>query len=54
MEPVRVVSTFLGAHVVPPEYRGRREAYVALLTDELIPAVAAERLASACDVFVPR
>ena len=51
-EPVGIVSTFLGAHVVPPEYRERREAYVALLTDELIPAVAAERLATACDVFV--
>jgi imidazolonepropionase len=52
VEPVGIVSTFLGAHVVPPEYRERREAYVALLTDELIPAVAAERLATACDVFV--
>jgi imidazolonepropionase len=52
VEPIAVVATFLGAHVVPPEYRDRREAYVALLTDELIPAVAAERLATACDVFV--
>lgn len=51
-EPVGIVPTFLGAHVVPPEYRERREAYVALLVDELIPAVAAERLAAACDVFV--
>src|SRR5688572_23497830 len=52
LEPVAIVSTFLGAHVVPPEYRDRREAYVSLLVDELIPAVAAERLAAACDVFV--
>jgi len=52
VEPVGIVPTFLGAHVVPPEYRDRREAYVALLIDELIPAVAAERLAAACDVFV--
>jgi imidazolonepropionase len=51
-EPVRIVPTFLGAHVVPPEYRERREAYVTLLIDELIPAVAAERLAVCCDVFV--
>ncbi len=51
-EPVRVVPTLLGAHVVPPEYRERREAYVALLVDELIPAVAAARLADCCDVFV--
>ena len=52
LEPVGIVSTFLGAHVVPGEYRDRREAYLALLIDELIPAVAAERLATACDVFV--
>jgi imidazolonepropionase len=51
-EPVRIVPTFLGAHVVPPEYRERREAYVALLVDQLIPAVAEERLAACCDVFV--
>lgn len=51
-EPVGIVPTFLGAHLVPPEYRDRREAYVALLVDELIPAIAAERLAACCDVFV--
>lgn len=51
-EPVRIVPTFLGAHVVPPEYRERREAYVALLVEELIPAIAAERLAACCDAFV--
>jgi len=37
---------------VPAEYRERRDAYVALLVDELIPVVAAERLAACCDVFV--
>jgi imidazolonepropionase len=51
-EPVGIVPTFLGAHLVPPEYRERRGAYVALLVDDLIPAVAAERLAACCDVFV--
>ena len=51
-EAVRIVPTFLGAHVVPPEYRDRREAYIALLVDELIPAIAAERLAVCCDAFV--
>ncbi|MBA3319777.1 MAG: imidazolonepropionase [Gemmatimonadales bacterium] len=51
-EPVGIVPTFLGAHVVPIEYRERREAYVALLLDELIPAVAAGKLAAGCDVFV--
>jgi imidazolonepropionase len=51
-EPVNIVPTFLGAHVVPPEYRERREAYLSLLVDDLIPAIAAQRLAVGCDVFV--
>ena len=49
---VDIVPTFLGAHVVPPEYRERREAYLALLTETLIPAIAREGLADFCDVFV--
>ncbi len=50
--PQRIVSTLLAAHVVPPEYRERRGAYVDLVTAEIIPAVAREGLASFCDVFV--
>ena len=56
-QPLEIVSTFLGAHVVPAEYRSKRggaEQYVALLTDKLIPEVAAERLAEFCDVFCDR
>jgi len=49
--PLRYVPTFLGAHSVPPEYRGRRDAYVALLIEEMIPRVAEEKLAEYCDVF---
>ena len=49
--PIRLVPTFLGAHEVPPEYRGRRGEYVRLLCEEMIPVVARERLARACDVF---
>jgi hypothetical protein len=49
--PVTLVPTFLGAHEVPPEYRGKREAYVRLVCEEMIPAVARERLAQCCDVF---
>jgi imidazolonepropionase len=49
--PVAVVSTFLGAHEVPPEYRPRREAWVRLLTEVLIPRVGREGLAEFCDVF---
>jgi imidazolonepropionase len=51
-QPVRIVATFLGAHAVPPEYRENRAAYVDLLVEELIPAVAREGLADGCDVFV--
>jgi imidazolonepropionase len=51
-QPVRLVSTFLGAHVVPPEYRENRSAYIELLVERWIPLVAREKLASCCDVFV--
>lgn len=46
-----VVSTFLGAHVVPPEYRGRSQEYVELLCNEMIPEVATRKLAQFVDVF---
>ena len=36
--PVDLVPTFLGAHAVPPEYRGRTDAYVDLVVDEMLPA----------------
>lgn len=49
---VDLVSTFLGAHVVPPEQHEHRERYVDLLCDVLIPRVAQRRLARFCDVFV--
>ncbi|HXF95550.1 MAG TPA: imidazolonepropionase [Gemmatimonadales bacterium] len=49
--PATLVPTFLGAHEVPPEHRDRREEYVRLLVDEMIPAVARDGLARACDVF---
>jgi imidazolonepropionase len=53
-QPVRIVPTLLGAHVVPPEFAGNRAAYVSLVIEELIPAVAGEDLARFCDVFVER
>jgi imidazolonepropionase len=53
-QPVRLVPTFLGAHVVPPEFRDNRAGYLALLADELIPEIGREGLASFCDVFVER
>jgi imidazolonepropionase len=48
---IDIASTFLGAHEVPPEYRSRRDEYLSLIVDEMIPAVASERLAEWCDVF---
>jgi imidazolonepropionase len=49
--PLRYVPTFLGAHSIPPEYRARRDEYVSLLIDEMLPRVAQEKLAEFCDVF---
>ena len=49
--PATLIPTFLGAHEVPPEYRGKRAEYVRLLCEEMIPAVAREGLAQCCDVF---
>ena len=48
---LRYVPTFLGAHSVPPEYRARRDVYVSLIIDEMLPRVAQEKLAEFCDVF---
>jgi imidazolonepropionase len=51
---MRIVPTFLGAHEIPLEHRDsakRREAYLELLVKEMIPRVAADRLASFVDVF---
>lgn len=56
-QPVDIASTFLGAHVVPAEYLGEPSGvkkYIALLTEELIPEVAQEKLAEFCDVFCDR
>jgi len=51
-QPMELVSTFMGAHEVPPEYRGRQADYVRLVIDEMIPQAAA--LAEWCDVFCDR
>jgi imidazolonepropionase len=50
--PLDLVPTFLGAHEFPPEHREHRDTYVDVLVHEMIPAVAAERLAVFCDVFM--
>jgi imidazolonepropionase len=52
--PGTVVPTFLGAHAVPPEYRGRPQEYVDLICNEMLPAVAKRKLAQFVDVFCDR
>ncbi len=49
--PVRVVSTFLGAHAVARNYLGRQAEYVDLVINEMLPEVAKEKLADFIDVF---
>lgn len=51
-QPTHIVSTFLGAHTVPPEYKDRRREYIDLLIEEMIPAVVEKGLAEFCDIFV--
>ncbi|MGA9116933.1 MAG: imidazolonepropionase [Bacteroidota bacterium] len=53
-EVVGVVPTFMGAHAVPPEFRGDPAGYVRLVTEEMIPLVGKRRLAAFCDVFCER
>ncbi|MGB2623549.1 MAG: imidazolonepropionase [Candidatus Acidiferrum sp.] len=56
-QPVGIISTFLGAHVVPAEYRGTSsgvDEYIALVVKKMIPEVAEEKLAEFCDVFCDR
>jgi len=52
--PIDLVPTFLGAHEIPDEYQGRREEYIELVCNEMIPAVAKDRLAVFSDVFCDR
>ena len=49
--PIEVRASFLGAHAVPLDYRGRQGEYVDLIINEMIPQVAGEGLADFCDVF---
>ncbi len=52
LQPIELVTTFCGAHEVPPEYRGRQAEFVRLVIDEMIPAAAPH--AEWCDVFCDR
>lgn len=52
--PLNIISTFLGAHAFPQEYKENPAAYVDLIINEMIPMVAAEELADYIDVFCDR
>jgi imidazolonepropionase len=52
--PGTVVSTLLGAHVLPAEFESARDAYVSLVTDKMIPEAARKKLAQFVDVFCER
>jgi len=49
--PIHIISTFLGAHTVPTEYLGKREGYLDVVCEEMLPKVAEDELATFCDVF---
>lgn len=48
---VDIVSTFLGAHALPPEYAGRDDEYIDFLIHEMLPIIRQNELAECCDVF---
>ena len=50
-QAIEISPTFMGAHEIPIEYRGRPQSYVKLVVDEMLPLVAGEGLAEWCDVF---
>ncbi|MFO7873780.1 MAG: imidazolonepropionase, partial [Bacteroidales bacterium] len=54
ISPLTIKATFLGAHAVPPDYKGRQDEYVDLVIQEMIPMVAGEDLADYIDVFCDR
>jgi len=50
-QSIELTATFMGAHEVPIEFRGRRDEYVREIIDVMLPAIAEEQLAEWCDVF---
>ncbi|RST61127.1 imidazolonepropionase [Siminovitchia terrae] len=49
--PIDLVPTFMGAHAVPPEYKGREDEFVNIVINEMLPVIAEEKLAEFNDVF---
>jgi imidazolonepropionase len=53
-QPIRVKTTFLGAHAIPREFKGDSDSYVDIIVKEMLPKIAEERLADFCDVFIEK
>lgn len=51
IHPIDLIPTFLGAHEIPEEYKNKREDYIELITEKMIPEVAKRKLAVFCDIF---
>ena len=49
--PIDIAATFMGAHLVPAEYKADREAYIRLICEEMLPQVKEQGIAQFCDVF---
>jgi imidazolonepropionase len=52
--PMNIRATFMGAHDFPPEYKNDRQKYIELLVNEMLPAIAEEKLADYCDAFIDK
>ena len=52
--PMSIVSTFLGAHAIPPEFKGKPDHYVQLLCERMLPYIFKKKFARFCDVFCDR
>ncbi len=51
LHPIDIVSTYMGAHAVPEEWKGREDAFIDFQIAEMLPLVAGQRLAEAADIF---
>ncbi len=49
--PIEIISTFLGAHTYPPEYKKDKQKYIEIITEEMMPYIAENKLAEFCDAF---
>lgn len=51
MSPIDIITSFLGAHALPPEYADNRDGYISLIINEMLPIIARDQLANAVDGF---